>query len=457
MLTKALLEACRHDPVQFVLRVLGHTPHPGQEHLLHGMKKRTVIRAGRQWGKSTVLAWYIIWFLVYHPNKNVLIVAPTVEQSKIIFKEVARYFRSGPLKSLLRKKITEAPFPTINLVNGAECTGRGVSSPEFIRGRPVHLIVCDETAFFRDDVIKYVLLPMLTVTGQQEDSGIVMISTPFGGGEFQEQYRLCERRMEEGDTDYAAYHFTSLDNPHADRKYLEEIKAEEGEDSLIWQTEYLAEFVDSDLAVFKTEDIWAAVEAYPYDAFPVSVIEKHRYVQGVDLANRSDYFVATVLDVTNPDKCVLIRMDRHQKKGWTHNKNTIRSNWQMYHNSPTLIDTSTLGESVVEDLRDINAEGLAISSNAIKWDLIQELARTLQEKRLALPNDPIILRELRYFSYEITPSKNVKMEAAKGNDDVVISLALSAKLANRPYMIGFFKGVMLGKSYKTKPLLSILD
>src|SRR5712691_3994330 len=105
MLTKALLEACRHDPVQFVLRVLGHTPHPGQEHLLHGMKKRTVIRAGRQWGKSTVLAWYIIWFLVYHPNKNVLIVAPTVEQSKIIFKEVARYFRSGPLKSLLRKKI----------------------------------------------------------------------------------------------------------------------------------------------------------------------------------------------------------------------------------------------------------------------------------------------------------------------------------------------------------------
>lgn len=420
------------------------------------MKKRTVIRAGRQWGKSTVLAWYIIWFLVYHPNKCVLIVAPTVEQSRIIFKEVARYFR-GPLKSLLRKKINEAPFPTINLINGAECTGRGASSPEFIRGRPVHLIVCDETAFFRDDVIKYVLLPMLTVTGQQSDSGIIMISTPFGGGEFQDQYRLCERKMAEGDPDYAAYHFTSLDNPHADKKYLEEIRDEEGEDSLIWQTEYLAEFVDSDLAVFKTEDIRAAIEAYPYDDFPQPAQNHHRYVQGVDLANRSDYFVATVLDITDTNRCVLVRMDRHQKKGWTYNKATIRNNWQSYHHAPTLIDASTLGETVVEDLKDINAEGYAISSNAAKYDLIHELVRMMQERRLAIPNDPVLIRELRYFHYELTKSKNVRMEAAKGHDDCVLSLSLGAKLANRPLYTGFFRGVTLGKARTQKPLLTNAD
>jgi|SRR5579859_1316277 len=443
MITKQIFEQCRKDPVLFVSKVLGATPHPGQEQLLRGIKKRTVIRAGRQWGKSTVLAWYVTWFLCYHPGKTVLIVAPTVEQTKVIFNEVAKIFR-GPLSFMLRKKITEAPFPTISLINNAECTGRGASSPEFIRGKPVHLIVCDETSFFRDDVIKYVLLPMLTVTGQQEDSGIIMISTPFGGGEFHDQYFLCERKMQEGDNYYASYHFTSLDNPHADKRYLQEIKDEEGEESLIWQTEYLAEFADSDLSVFSTQDIKAAVNKYPYESFPIQPIKGHRYVQGVDLANRSDYFVSTIFDVTNPDLVVLVNMTRHQRKGWDFNKETIRRQHQLYNNAKTLIDSSTLGESVLEDLKDINAEGLAISSNTIKWDLIHSLVRMLQEHRLALPHLPEVERELRYFSYQITKAKNVKMEARKGHDDIVLSLAFSAYLASRPLLTGFFHGIRFG-------------
>jgi hypothetical protein len=237
-----------------------------------------------------------------------------------------------------------------------------------------------------------------------------------------------------------------LDNPYANKKYLEDVKNEEGEESLIWQSEYLANFVDSDLAVFRGEDIRAAVEAYPYDNFPQVAQDKHRYVQGVDLANRSDFFVATVLDVSNLDKCILVRMDLFQKKGWIWNKNTIRSNWQMYHNPPTLIDASTLGETVVEDIRDINAEGLAISSNAVKYDLVHELVRIFQEHRIAIPNDPVLIRELRYFSYEITPSKNVRIEARKGHDDCVLALSLAAKLANRPFCTGFFRGVSLGRA-----------
>src|SRR5579859_1860622 len=118
MITKQIFEQCRKDPVLFVSKVLGATPHPGQEQLLRGIAKRTVIRAGRQWGKSTVLAWYIVWYLVTHPSRMVLIVAPTVDQSKIIFREVAQHFRTGPLACLLAKNITEHPFPSVVLKNG---------------------------------------------------------------------------------------------------------------------------------------------------------------------------------------------------------------------------------------------------------------------------------------------------------------------------------------------------
>ena len=54
----------------------------------------------------------------------------------------------------------------------------------------------------------------------------------------------------------------------------------------------------------------------------------------------------------------------------------------------------------------------------------------LAEHRLVIPYDPIIIRELRYFSYIVTPSKNLKMEAKKGHDDIVIALALIAHLAS---------------------------
>lgn len=445
------LDEMKKDPVEFSRQVLKFDPHEGQVELLRGIRKRTVIRAGRQWGKSVSLAVYVVWWLVTHPKKNLLLAAPTVDQAKIIYKEVVNHLRGSVLSTLI-DKITEHPFPEIYLKNGSSLLGRGTSNADYVRGKKIHKIICDETAFIKDDTIKYVLLPMLTVTGQEPDAGIVMISTPFGGGEFQDQYQLCERRMLEGDPDYSAFHFTSLDNPYADKKYLEEIKEESGgEDSLLWQTEYLAEFADSDLSVFKTADILAAIEAYPYETFPVAPVEDHKYVQGIDLANMRDYFVASMMDVTKRDLCPVVRMDRHQQKSYGYYKGIIRSNYNRYNYPESMIDATSLGQTVAEDLRDIRAEGYVIGSSAAKWELVQELARMFQERRIAIPNDQTIRNELRYFSYEITKSKQIKMEARKGHDDIVISLAFCARLANRPLFTGFFRGVDLPKKSMRRP------
>jgi hypothetical protein len=91
-------------------------------------------------------------------------------------------------------------------------------------------------------------------------------------------------------------------------------------------------------------------------------------------------------------------------------------------------------------LRDISAEGYKLS-NQSKYEIVQELSRMLAEHRLTLPNDRTIIDELRYFTYEITASKTLRMEASRGHDDIVMSLALAAHLALIPSVVGFFRGV----------------
>ncbi len=433
----------KDDPVAFVKAFCVESdgtpsvPHEGQEFLLRGIRHHTVIAAGRQWGKSVSLAWYVCWYLCTHRDREVYIVAPTLDQAKIIFNQVARQF-NGPLRAMLRGKIHHSPFPEVDLINDSKCHARGANSPEYIRGKRCHLYIVDEAAFLKDGVIRDVLEPNLTVTGKMEHSGIIMISTPFGIGEFYDQYAAA---TEDGEY-YRRHHFTSLENPYADMAYLDSQRDRYGPTSLLWRTEYLAEFVDGDMAVFPWEDIKAAIEAYP-EEYPKPYQRGHRYVQGVDLANQRDWFVATVLDVTNPNLCPLVHMDRLQKKGYAHYKNLLRYNWREYDGPRTLIDATTLAESVVEDLRDIGAEGYKFTGTQAKYEAVQELVRMFNEHRIAIPNDRDIIDELRYFMYEITPSKKLRMEAKRGHDDIVMSLCLSSILASRPTNTGFFMGVDL--------------
>jgi hypothetical protein len=430
------------DPVLFTETYLHNRdgspakPHPAQVDMMRGVKPLTVCCCGRQLGKSVWLGWYGTWFAVTHANREVYIIAPTVDQSRIIFNEIAFHFRTSIFKDLVVGKIKEYPFPMIQLANGTRIHGRGANNPQFIRGKPIHLALLDEAAFFKDGVLKNTIEPMFTVTGQQKHSGMICISTPFGLGDFHD----FAVRAQKGEEDTAWFQYTSLDNPHANMKYLWRIRDEYGEDSLLWRTEYLAQFVDDDLAVFPWSQIKAAVERFPYERFPVAPNGSHRYVQGTDLANVRDYFVTSLLDITDPQLVPLVHYDRLQKKGYKRYKEIIRQNYRAYNHPKTLIDATSLGESVVEDLDDIQAEGYKFST-ASKYEVVQDLSRMFAEGRIALPNDRTIIDELRYFQYFITPSKQLKMEAKRGHDDIVMSLALAARLALIPRKLGFFQPV----------------
>jgi hypothetical protein len=415
-------------------------PHPTQVDVLTHIERTTTLLAGRQWGKSTLCGWDGAWFSSTHANRQVFCIAPSLDQSRIIFNEIAFHFRKPPLSYLLDSKIVDYPFPHFKLSNGTEVHGRGANSPQFIRGKRAHRVYGDEVAFIKDAVCEGVIEPMFTVTGQEPDSALILASTPFGQGYFYDTFQLGNDHAE----GFRSFQFTSEDNPYADKKFLARQKARYGEDSLIWRTEYLAKFVDSDNAVIPWADIKWAFENWPYgDIFPLVAEGTHKYVQGVDLANRRDWFVASVLDIHNPGQIALARLDRMQQKDYPTYKAAVRANYHHYFQPRTLVDATSLGESVVQDLADIYAEGYTIGSNAAKHEIVHELKRMFSERRMVIPNNREIIDELRFMEYSITPAKVVRIEASKGHDDIFMSLSLAAHLAMAPRELGLFRGVDL--------------
>lgn len=453
------------DPLTFITTFLRHPdgspiePHHAQIEIINAFMAGTfdlVIAAGRQFGKSTVLGWLVVWYILRYPARHVYIVAPSLDQARIIYDEVARHFE-GPLRVMLKRKPVDFPFPHIELLNGSHVHGRGANSPKYIRGKLVHLMIEDEAAYFKDGIHPNTIEPMFTVTSTMEHTGIIRISTPFGQGDFFDG-AMAAQNDTTGRSKFL--HYSSLDNPYANRSLLEQIRDRYGEDSLIWQTEYLAEFADSDLAIFNSADIKAAYQNYPYQSdqgrveYPISPKGGHRYVQGVDLANMRDYFVSTVLDTSDPRQAIQVRHDRLQKKGYATYKSIVRANYSSYNQARTLVDATSLGESVVEDLRDIGAEGYKFTSNEAKYDIVHNLVRMFNERRIAIPYQRDLIDELRFFQYEITPAKKLKMEAKQGHDDYVMSLAMAGQLASQPLFTGFFQGVdisALGMSKKKLP------
>ena len=436
------------DKIAFIQKLLKHPngdpirPHPTQIEALTHFERTTTLLAGRQWGKSTALGWDGAWFSSTHANRQVYCIAPSLDQSRIIFNEIAFHFRKPPLSYLVEGKIVDYPFPHFKLSNGTEVHGRGANSPQFIRGKRAHRVYGDEVAFIKDSVMEQVVEPMFTVTGQEPDSALINASTPFGQGYFFDTFQLGKTHTD----GFASFQYTSEDNPFADKRFLARQKARYGEDSLIWRTEYMAQFVDSDNAVIPWADIKWSFENWPFDTFPVPYVLGHKYVQGVDLANRRDWFVSSVLDITNHNQILLARLDRMQQKDYPTYKAAVRANWQSYNHPRTLLDATSLGESVVQDLADIGAEGYAFTGTHAKHEVVHELKRLFSEHRIVIPNNRDIIDELRFMEYSITPSKVVRIEASKGHDDIFMSLSLGAHLALLPRELGLFRGVDIGPS-----------
>ena len=218
-------------------------PAPWQESTMRADARRLLILCNRQAGKSTTIGAKASHGLIYAPGLY-LIIAPTLRQSKLLFKKVrAVHKRLAGAPRIVRDNETE-----LELENGSLLVALPGDDDANIRGYSApRAIYIDEAARVVDKVYA-ALRPMLAAS---QTSQLIALTTPYGRrGWF---YEAWEKPI-----GWDRITITANDCPHITAEFL----AEEREGMSEWQfrAEYLCEFTDTDEAFFSSELVDAMID-----------------------------------------------------------------------------------------------------------------------------------------------------------------------------------------------------
>jgi hypothetical protein len=235
-----LVDRIRRDPAQ-ILSLAGKEPDPWQTTSLRSTASRLLMLASRQAGKSLTAAALAIRTALCDPGL-ILVLSPSQRQSGELFKDKVlplynKLDRPVPVTQESALQMALSNGSRIITLPGDEATVRCYSG--------VKLIIIDEAARV-PDVLYFAVRPMLATSKGR----LVALSTPFGKrGWFHDEWH--------GTGDWQRVQIAAPQCPRITRKFLDEELRALGE--RWYRQEYLCSFEDIVDAVFRWEDIQAAL------------------------------------------------------------------------------------------------------------------------------------------------------------------------------------------------------
>lgn len=212
---------------------------PWQKKVYSDDTRFKVIVAGRRCGKSRLSAVSLLVEGLRCPQGSaVMYVAPTQGQARQIIWDL--------LMELGREVISSSHVNNmdITLINGAKIYVRGSDRPDTLRGVSLTYLVLDEVADIKQETWEKVLRAALS----DKKGKALFIGTPKGRNWFYDIYNLG---LEEEDTEWKSWHFTTKDNPLIDPKEIE--GAKKTLSSFAFKQEYEASFDNAGTDTFKEE------------------------------------------------------------------------------------------------------------------------------------------------------------------------------------------------------------
>lgn len=220
-------------------------PHAKQRAFIDHPAKRKVIRAGRRGGKTVGIGIAgVEWFLQAH---RVLYAAPTQEQVArfwaIVTRALAAPVRRGVFKKNESEHFIEVPGTEQRI------KAKTAWNADTLRGDYADKLIFDEWQLINEDAWGLVGAPMMLDT----NGDAVFIYTPPSlhsrsvskaddPQHAAKLFRKAAALQASGDPRWAAFHFTSHDNPHLSRSALDEIAQDMT--ALAYRMEIMAEDVD---------------------------------------------------------------------------------------------------------------------------------------------------------------------------------------------------------------------
>jgi hypothetical protein len=419
--------AAYNDPIVFARRIFGFDPHPAQQAVLRSHVRTRIVAAGRGFGKSVLASVDLAHFAVSHPGSKQLLVAPTTDQTRIIFDDAVTRLKASAIGGLIAS-VEYEPHPEIVLFS-PQPGQQGVFSiisarptwndGKFLRGHHADRVVGDEAAYI-SDVVATTVIPQILATSKY--GGRLLLSTPNGHNHFYELFCLGQR----GQPGYESFQFPSTANPHINLESLEQQRRELP--AYAYAVEYEAEFHEGQGSVFSRDLIESCIDD---DAGHGEVRRGHRYIIGYDPARWRDRSAVVVLDITNRP-CVVVDMFSLTGMDSPSQMSEITRIANAYNSARVHVD-ATSNDFIVEHLErsHIEVEGMKFTNDR-KRQIIDGLRLVMERSNLAIPRNNDLIRELEYYRFTTTSAGKVRLGAAPGEfDDYVTALALAVALTYR--------------------------
>src|SRR3990167_6579638 len=244
--------------------------HPKQMEVIQSPAKRKVIVAGRRGGKTRTVGDLAIRYFL--DGKRVLEAAPKFDQTTVFWRYVKNALRE-PISAGVMKK--NESTRTIEM-NGNWLRAMTAWDADTLRSDAADLLILDEFSLMKHSACDEVGAPMLMDT----NGDAVFIFTPQRKNH---AFQIYARAIGNTSGRWAAWHFTSMDNPFLSKAALAEIASDMTEEA--YRQEILAEFLDNEGAVFRNI---AACMGAPLHLTPESHAG-HKKVMGLDWGKHHDF------------------------------------------------------------------------------------------------------------------------------------------------------------------------
>lgn len=276
-----VLDTYREDAVKFVREVLGVDPTPHQEAVLRSLtsEKSIVIKSGHGVGKTALLSWVVLWWLLTKPLSKVPITAPTMHQLKDIFWSELSYWysRSELMQRLFERGATKLHPRSDKYKDTWFAVLVSARKPENMQGFHSRdlLFVVDEAFGISDEMFQ-------VIDGALTNKGAKLIAV--GNPTKTHGYMYDAFKSDE----FLKFTFSSVDSPLVSKAWLERMEKLYGKESDVYKVRVLGEFPSED-----------ADKVIPYGWIELAIQNENKIfgdrVMGVDIARSGNDLTAMVI------------------------------------------------------------------------------------------------------------------------------------------------------------------
>jgi len=299
---------CAGDPIYFIesyckIVTLDHGMQPFKLYecqkkkvkIIHENRK-VILMEGRQQGKTTTSAAYILWYTLFQGSKTVAILANKASAAREVLYRYQLMYENLPI--WLQQGVTTWNKGDIALENGS-IVFTSATSRAGIRGKSVNLLYVDETAIIPNNLAEEFFTAVYPTISAGETTKILLSSTPLGYNHFWKFWNDAQNDR----NGFVPLFIPYSEIPGRDEAWAEEQRKLLGE--LRFNQEVLCNFLGSSLTLIDASTIAQlspSASIYSKDGLDVfEKAEKNRvYVIVADTAKgiEGDYSAFSVIDAT---------------------------------------------------------------------------------------------------------------------------------------------------------------